>query len=308
MSKVIKIHKTGIEVLSDEILENIKKKNLSPSTIESILNCPADWVMETFVLGLIEHEEPIHLTRGTLFHSAMEEFFALENKSRTGIAMKNICENLFKEEYKSLNHDLETKHWLAGAINNYFSMGFNYQNENIAKIKISEDSEIQPGLECFVKNNLFESKRPVLGFIDRVLLSQNNKLIIDDWKTGKRVSKFNKDKKISQENSFGYYRQQTIYALLLEALGYEIEDTRLIFPVAKEIVDIPFKEDWIRKQVEEDINATNLQLDSFLEKSFFPFKNQIFCSWCKEFNPSYRGRAKAPRVNQMQLVNLTDYN
>ena len=48
--KLVKVHNEGIEILDDELLNKISNKNLSASMVSSFLECPADWLMNSFIL------------------------------------------------------------------------------------------------------------------------------------------------------------------------------------------------------------------------------------------------------------------
>ena len=298
----------GITIINEGLMNELKKKKLSASMVGSFLTCPADWLMDTFILRKIEHEEPIHLSRGTLFHSVMEKFFAIDKGKRTTQELSKICNEIFKsEEYSYLDTDLETKKWLFDAVKKYLHMGFDYNNEEIAIIK--NNRKQVKGLECFVGGRIGNVTRDIVGFVDKVVTDDNGQsIIVEDWKTGKKIHPFDPDKEISQNNSFDYWRQQTLYAMLLEQSGNKIKSARLIFPVAEGVVNVDCNNPKIREQVIKDMELVDSQLTKCIENNLFPFQAGIFCSWCGALNPNHRGRKQPLQVNKNQLYELIQYS
>lgn len=308
--KLVRARPGGIEILDDELFKKIEKGNLSASMVNSLLACPADWVLDKYIVPLLESEEQIHLERGTLFHSIMEHFFRVPQEYRNAKVLGAITQEVTKNEHPHLMQDEDTKAWVKNAVFGYLSMGFDFQNEKIPTITLP-NGKSQYGLELLVNGTLTKDKRRIVGFIDKIVEKEVNgepKLFIEDWKTGKTVHKYDPDKPVSSNNSFDYWRQQALYAYLLEQQGIEVEGASLIFPVAKKVVEVDFKRPDVRNRVIEDMEITEKRLQDCLDKNFFPFTPDIFCTWCHLlYAGRKKGRARYPKVNQNELNLIMDF-
>ena len=89
----------------------------------------------------------------------------------------------------------------------------------------------QKGIELFVQGKIGNTNHNTFGFIDKIIEGETG-LIILDWKTGAQIHNFDPTKKPSADNPFGYWRQQTAYAMLLEQYGLKVEIYRFNFPNA----------------------------------------------------------------------------
>lgn len=294
----------GIEIICPEIMEQVKKKKLSASLIPSIKNCPADWFFGTFILPNIEHTEPIYFSRGKLYHSVMEKFFAIEPEKRDAKLLKQICIDTIEKEYPRFITDSESKQWLADGIKNFYEMRFNYKNLKIATI--TNEGEEQTGLENFVSGNIGKASRPFVGFVDMVLEGENGLRVVD-WKTGKKVYPYDPEKPISDKNSFDYWRQGTIYAMLMEQQGNNVDTAELWFPIAKDVVTIDCNNKAVRKQVIQDAEEADALLTKCIEDNLFPFHNALFCGFCSAYNAKYRGKRWPLEVNRKQLENMIEF-
>lgn len=287
-SKLIKVHEDGIYIQSDELLEEIKKKNLSASLVSSFRQCPADWLLDSFVLPKLKHIEPIHFVRGKAFHSAMEEFFVLPKEQRTRQVLSQIAYKVIKEKYKVMLDDLESMNWMKNALLGYLDGGFEYENVELAQIPKKKDGILEPGIELFVKGKIGNTKRNFVGFVDRVDRLPDGSLQIVDYKTGKKISPFDPTKPIDSNNSFDYWRQQLAYTMILENDGYYIGGAKLEFPVAKGTVTVDIRNEHLRKQVERDFEEVDAALDKCIEERFFPFNGHFFCKWCGMLSPKHQ--------------------
>ncbi len=307
--KLVLVRENGVEILDDELFKKVQKSNLSASMANNLLACPADWLLDKYILREIEHDEQPHLERGTLFHSCMESFFRIPAGLRTPQMLATIA----KEE-TSLNHphfmtDEVSKTWLKDAIRGYLSMGFDFNEEIIPTI--DWDGKKTYGLELFVDGKIGNTKRKVVGFVDKLVeknVDGQKLLMIEDWKTGRQVHPYNPDKPVSANNSFDYWRQQALYAMLMEQKGIPVKGANLIFPVARQIVSIDKDRQDVRDRVVEDMERVDEKLDKCLKDNFFPFTPAIFCTWCHLFyNGRKKGKPRFPKVNQKELNLIVDY-
>lgn len=310
IKKLVRIHRDGVEIIDDELFKKVSKGKLSASMANSLLACPADWFLDKYILRDLEHDEQPALERGTLFHEIMELFFRVPADMRNPEVIGAITMSVIETSFPHLLSNEDTIAWVKSAVLNYLSMGFDFKNEIIPNI--TWKGRPQTGLELFVNGDLGgATSREIVGFVDKIVETEvDGKTIttIEDWKTGRNVQSFDPNKPISQNNSFDYWRQQTLYAMLMEEQGFEIDNARLIFPVAKKIVDIDFKREDIRKQVIDDMVKVDERLDRCLEKNFFPFTPAQWCTWCHLlYAGKKKGRARYPQVNQNQLNQIVEF-
>lgn len=307
--KLVRIHEAGVEIIDEDLFKKVSKGNLSASMVNSLSSCPADWILDKYILRELDHEEQPALERGTLFHEIMEAFFALQPGERTPKVLGELTQQVTKEKHPHLMNDAEAKAWIKTAIRNYLSMGFDFNSEVIPTLEVA--GKEQYGLEIFTSGKIGNTDRKIVGFIDKIIekdIDGEKKLFIEDWKTGKTAKSFNPDKPVGPNNSFDYWRQQALYAYLLEQEGLEIEGASLIFPVANKIIDVDFKRPDIREKVVADMEATDAKLTEYLDKNFFPFTPDIFCTWCHMYYKGRKkGRARYPKVNRRELNKLVEY-
>lgn len=285
--KLVKVHNEGIEILDDELLNKISNKNLSASMVSSFLECPADWLMNSFILPLVDHKEPIYFVRGKLFHDTMEEFFKLDKEHRNPSTLSKTAMTTLQTKYKDLMEDKETIEWMKRALKGYLEYGFEYKTVDVARIKKNEWSEPSIGTELFVRGKLGNTKREVVGLIDRLDSLPDGTFRIVDYKTGGKIAPFNPDVDINDNNSFSYWRQQLAYSMLLEADGYSVSEAFLEFPIAKGVVEVDLNNEKLRKQVEADFERLDSMLSKCVEDRFFPFAGHFFCKWCGMLSPNY---------------------
>lgn len=182
---LISLDNEGAHILSREVSEALEKKNLSPSLVTAMEGCGARWLGEQFAVKELIREDPDNAgRRGSLFHSVMEDFFTLPAEERTTAEMKNsVRRTLNKEEYADLKASKEAIAWLRSAINGYYNMGGKPQEVEIATL--NKNGKECSGIEYFVKGNLGESTRPILGFVDQIIVDptrDDGSVIVQDWK------------------------------------------------------------------------------------------------------------------------------
>lgn len=278
----IAISNAGLSIISEKTAESLANKKISPSLITGLQGCPASWVASTFVMrDLIEDEPDNAATRGSLFHRVMEILFSEPAENRTLERIKEIkAIVLAEEEFSFFANIPEALEWLDKAIEGYYKMGGRPKKVQVASIKREGSEEGKPGLEIFVKGNLADAKRDTLGFIDRLTVDQKNPdgIIIEDWKTGAKAKKWNP--KTKSDEGRPEARQQVIYSMLLEQEGVNVTGARLIFPVAKEVVDVDLNDEKFKEQVITDIKETDEALDNYIETNNFEYKPSFLCAWC----------------------------
>lgn len=286
--KLVKVVKEGIVILDEELKQKIRNKNLSASMISSFGQCPADWLMDSFILPLVDHEEPVHFARGHIFHQTMEGFFRLNKEERNPKILSQIAMKVIKKDFGAYLDDLETMAWVKQALQGYLETGFEYKDVDVAQIVKSKSKGPELGVEIFVKGKLGDTTRQVVGFVDRVDRMADGSLRVVDYKSGKKIHAFDPDKDIDSYNDFGYWRQQLAYSMLLEQAGHQVSGAVLEFPIAKGAVEVDVYNEKLRKQVEADFERVDRGLNKCLDDNLFPFQGHMFCSWCGTLNPDYK--------------------
>lgn len=286
--KLVKVVKEGIVILDKGLMDKVKKKNLSASMVSSFFECPADWLMNSFILPLVDHEEPVHFVRGHIFHDTMESFFRLPKEERNPKTLSQIAMNVIKKDYKESLNDLETIGWVKEALKGYLETGFPYKDVDVAEIVKQKGRAPELGVEIFVRGRLGDTTRDVVGFVDRVDRLPDGSLQVVDYKSGKRIYPFDPDEVIGDQNNFGYWRQQLAYSMLLEQAGHKIGGAILEFPIAKGTVEVDVNNSKLRKQVEQDFESVDKALNKCIENNLFPFHGHMFCKWCGMLSPEYK--------------------
>lgn len=260
ISKLVKVTKEGIKIIDKELMDKVKKKQLSASMVSSFFQCPADWFMDSFILPKMDHEEPIHFVRGHIFHDTMEAFFTVPKEDRNPKLLSQITMNVIKDKYKSSLEDKETMAWVKEALQGYLAAGFEYKNVDVAQIVKDPKKGPELGVELFVKGKLGNTERQVVGFVDRIDQLPSGKLQVVDYKSGKKIQPFDPEKPVGDGNDFGYWRQQLAYTMLLEQAGHDVGGAILEFPIARGVVSVDVNNAKLRKQVESDFEAVDAAL------------------------------------------------
>lgn len=286
-SKLVKVTEDGIIILDEELMNKIKKKNLSASMVSSFFQCPADWVMDSFILPLIDHEEPIYFVRGKIFHDTMEAFFKLPKNQRNPSTLSQTAMRIIESKYKESLEDIETMNWMKTALQGYLEGGFPYADVDVAQIVKSSWKGPELGVEIFVRGKLGDTERDVVGFIDRVDELSDGTLQVVDYKSGGKISPFDPCEPISTSNDFGYWRQQLSYAMLLEQSGHKVSKAILEFPIAKGTVTVDVNNEDLKNQVKKDYEAVDKALSKCIEDNLFPFHGHFFCKWCGILSPNH---------------------
>ena len=177
--------KQGLHIYSEKLHKKLEEKNLSASTITGLYGCHARWAADSFVVKeIVPPPVDTAATRGQLYHSVMEEFFAYPPDERTNeVIRKVVAEVMVSENYKELGESPGVEEWLKNAINGYYKMGGKPRRVEIAQIK-APSGEIKPGLEYALNGRIRGAQRPIVGFIDQTIEDPQNpgSMIVQDWK------------------------------------------------------------------------------------------------------------------------------
>lgn len=271
----------GIHLSSNKITQKLEKKQLSASLITGLQNCPAQWAFNSFVMPQYLKEHPDNAkTRGSMFHKVMEDFFRLKNNERTPQRMKVIVRSVLQSnEFSELAQYPDAVDWLKNAVNGYYNMGAKPQKVKVADIDIK--GERQPGLEMFVNGKIGNTKRSIVGFVDRIVEDPrkgSDGVIIEDWKTSAKAKHWNPNTKDIE--GLAEQRQQIIYTMLLKAQGVNVTGARLLYPVARDFVKVNLKDEKMCDRVVSDVEEADKSLTIMTETNTFEARPSFLCSWC----------------------------
>ena len=151
---------------------------------------------------------------------------------------------------------------------------------------------VDSGLEIFVVGRIGNATRDTLGYIDRVKETGrkegsdvSTEVMVEDWKSGAKVKKYNPNTRSKTPEGLAEQRQQIIYSILLEQeKGVKVTGARLIYPVAREVVDVDLTDEKLRARVIKDVEDADAQLTNHIERNLFEYSPGILCSWCPLFN------------------------
>lgn len=296
----------SIKIIDPEIIKKINSTKLSPSMVASMLSSPGDWVVGKFIEPDVTLDSLIFLERGSWFHSIMEEFFKLPVEERTRPALKQTIQKVSKSKYPHLIEEQENRDWIIKAVSNYDKAFFDEDSkEKVAEIFLN--GKLQQGIELFIMGKIGDAKRNCLGFIDRLTEGETG-LKVHDWKTGTHIDNFDPNKKISNSNSFNYWRQQAFYSLLLQQKGINVEEAALIFPCSNppQKILIPIQDERIIQQTIKDVEKCDKILDSCIENDYtFPFGAGIWNGWATYL--CGLGNARYPKINEDKLKSLIQF-
>lgn len=86
--------------------------------------------------------------------------------------------------------------------------------------------------------------------------------------------------KTKSEEGLPEQRQQLIYKMLLEKEGINVSGARLIYPVAKQIVNVDFEDKKLAERVVEDVENTDQALSTMIDNNAFEYGPSFLCAWC----------------------------
>lgn len=272
----------GLSVISAEVTEKLAKKNISPSMVTSLGNCPAQWAAGSFVLpSLLPQDDDNAASRGSLFHKVMEVFFDREPENRPRTDIPAIIDDVLEtEEFALFKDNEDALRWLDNAIDGYYRMGGRPEKVRIANYKRAGEEVERKGLEVFVKGKIGNTERNCLGFIDR--LAEDHRVedgvIIEDWKSGAKAKVWNPKTKSTDGQAEA--RQQVMYSMLLKDEGVNVTGARLIYPVAEKVVPVTIDDPDFNARVIEDVENTDKALTTMIENNEFEYRPNVLCSWC----------------------------
>ena len=283
--------KDGLELDDPEIIGKIAKSKMSPSTVSGLLQCPARFIAAKYVVKDLIPQDPLGANvLGTTFHKVMEYYFMLPKGKRTTQTLRMaLAKTLRDDEFALVRDDDQAVERVKDMVRGFYRLNTHPETVDVATIK-NDWGYDKRGLELYVQADLEDGMRPVMGFIDRLRVGERG-LIIDDWKTGAKVKDYDPS---SRFPDFDYVRQQTLYTMILEKMGHEVESANLIYPVARwldgsgehtgKVTPLPVHDKKIRSKALDDARKASMMLDSSVENNRYECSPSPLCSWCPLVN------------------------
>jgi len=272
--------------LSDEAIELVRRKSLSPSTANAMFDCGSRWAIERLLPRSEDPFGPAEL--GSSAHRAFEKLYDLEPEARTDEALKNIIRDLHDDKESSLavpeEEQLNKWRWSI-----YEVAGKIREIEEPSEVDVV-GNEIQADAEV--------AGVPFGGFVDR-LAYVDGKLTVSDFKTGKLPN--------PRFPNVGYDEQLRLYVLALREMGHEPEAAELLYTKFGKRHKVDLSESLLSGTKERFKKAWSI-LQEQTESKKFNYKPGALCSWCPAFDscPGAGGKARhknapVPEVSTRQL-------
>lgn len=269
-------------IVDAEMMEKIKKRKLSASTISGLEGCQTRWAAGSVVGKVVELPADNPASRGSMFHKVMEDFFALPADSRTMKNMKSTVDKvLASKEFAVFQGNTDAILWLRDAINGYYSMGGQPQDVRLARVK-NQYGKMTNGIEVSVGGKISDTKRNITGFVDQIFYSgiegREDQLVVQDWKTSQEPKRWAPG--IKYDKGWAEQRQGIIYTMLLENMGYTVSGAGLVYPIPEDFVGIKIHNEELRERVREEVVIADKTLDTIIETNEMNYSPGPLCCWC----------------------------
>ena len=246
---------------------------LSPSSVGTFNQCPLRYKFSK--LDKIPEPSTEAQVVGSFVHEVLELMFQLDESNRTLGSARSIAKQLWEDKWcneydtlisKSPENEFRWKVWWC--IENYF--------------KVEDPSSFTPsGLETKVDGSI--EGVPIFGIVDRWSVNDSGKLVVSDYKTGKKPKpQYSLDKKL----------QIIIYVELLEAMtGMVAELGELIYLKSPAKVTYEANEE-NRNLVKTTLVKTWEELSSSCSSGVFEYRTGPLCNWChyQSICPAWRAK------------------
>ena len=235
-------------------------KYMSPSSISTFQQCPLKFKFYKLDRLPTESTEAQHL--GSFVHEVLEDLFKCPREERTEATARKLARELWSTKWSAEFHALKEKcdenefRWKAWlCIENYFGM----------EDPTSFDAE---GIEAKMDGDI--DGVPVFGIIDRYTI-ENGKLVISDYKTGKKPRKqYEWEKKM----------QIAIYSILLKAqTGLDVERAELLYVKSGKFARYDVDEE-LENAVRVEVRKTWDEVKTMCNSGEFETRTGPLCNWC----------------------------
>ena len=236
--------------------------HLSPSSLSTFEQCPLKFKYNK--IDLIPDKSGIEAVMGNFVHDVLESLYKLEPQDRTKASARDLAREVFYGQYEervvSLLHTeaaVKKLRWQA-----WFCI------DNLWKVE--DPTNIHPiGLESELNHKL--GGVVLKGFIDRYTDSNDNGLVISDYKTGKTPrAAWISDK----------FEQLRIYAAIMQ-------ETQILPVSTLELIYLKDGVKFTEKVTQDALAGTVVRIqnikssiDSRCETGLFEAQKSRLCDWC----------------------------
>ena len=252
----------------------VELKKLSPSRASDFQNCPLLFRYRT--IDRLPEPPSIDALRGTLIHETLEKIFDLASADRTQESANeiwhSIFDNLNAEESSILVDLLESKNEFIESSIRLLSTYFSVENPQLLEPsgrEIHIEHEGQEGLHLH-------------GIIDRLDSTNDGKIRIVDYKTGKSPRSGYEQKALFQLK---------FYSLILwKSTGVVPSMLRIIYLGDGTIIEhVPSVQDL--EIAEKKIIQIWRTIEECIARKEFPPKKSALCGWCnhQKYCPEFGG-------------------
>jgi putative RecB family exonuclease len=235
-------------------------KYLSPSSISTFQQCPLKFKFSK--LDRLPSESTEAQVLGSFVHEILEELFTYPRAERTEATARKLGAELWTSKWGQEFEDLNEKspknefRWKAWwCVENYFNM----------EDPTSFDAT---GIEAKMEGDI--DGVPIFGIIDRYSV-EDDKLVISDYKTGKKPRKqYEWEKKM----------QITIYSILLkQQTGMDIGRAELLYVKSGQFARYNVDAD-LENSVRVEVKHTWDQVKTMCDSGEFETRTGPLCNWC----------------------------
>jgi len=259
------------KALENTIRAKINELKISPSLINSYINCPRAFYYSTILEINIAEQNWDSANFGTAVHKTLENAEKRKLESGSYPTLNNMLEDFSKiMDYSYFTNDAEREKFEKKGekmIREYYPEFAQNEFDKLFAIE-------------FVVNNITDENYKLTGKIDRIEKNEDGTYSLYDYKTGTRTS----EKQVDIEgNKSDYYRQLCFYKYVFEKMtGEKVSSCGLIFleDTTKKVIKYLEKNDieHIEKTIKDTIQKIeNLEFDMTKDEKnckFCPYKRQ----------------------------------
>lgn len=260
------------------------------AAVNGYYNMHADTDPSDVVIAEIETISPEG--KGTVFGEVLDRLNESGDHSKEEIEV--VVDSIISSgKYYRLKSNADAVKWIKKNAKSYLKEhGNDFESEEAIGARNSlifnGNRSVDSGLEIFVTGRIGNATRDTLGFIDRVQemdreegADVSSEVMVEDWKSGAKVKKYKPGTKAKNPEGLAEQRQQIIYSMLLEQTkGVKVTKARLIYPVAREVVEVDLTDEKLRQRVIQDVEDADAQLTDHIERNLFEYSPSILCNWC----------------------------
>lgn len=280
------------------------------AAVNGYYNMHADTDPSDVVIAEIETISPEG--KGTVFGETLDRLNESGDEEKDAVKL-TLQDVLSSSKYYRLRSNEAAVKWIKKSLKSYLKAhGYGSKDpEAIAarnELIFAGNRSVDSGLEIFVTGRIGNASRDTLGFIDRVQemdreegADVSSEVMVEDWKSGAKVKKYKPGTRAKNPEGLAEQRQQIIYSILLEQeKGVKVTGARLIYPVAREVVEVDLSDEKLRERVIQDVEDADAQLTDHIERNLFEYSPSILCSWC----PLYKVCPSAKSFNHVEKARV----